>query len=296
MNQTVESTEKNCSCSAKTPPLDLAGRIRERLQRLTPRQRAVGEFILSNPACPAFFTINRLAEKIGVSPSTVFRFSHALGFNGYTHLVMESRLAVQSIHRQENRVPIVETNNSCAGRGRDESRFARMVRSEIENLVNMAGTHPFHRWMKLAERMATADRIGVIGCGTAAGPAGFFYQLCVIRFPRIEIFTAADIPALSKVNTFDTGSLVFFLSFPPHPPEGVELAALAGGRGSHVVVITDTPLSPAVQPADETFFMDVRAPSFIHGFTAPVAFFGALVTEAGELVSGMRESGRSSAP
>lgn len=57
--------------------------IHDRLESMSSKERRVADFILAAPAEAVYPSIEELAERIGVSESTLFRFVRKLGYVGY---------------------------------------------------------------------------------------------------------------------------------------------------------------------------------------------------------------------
>ncbi|MCK7479906.1 MAG: MurR/RpiR family transcriptional regulator [Candidatus Moduliflexus flocculans] len=57
--------------------------IHERLPSMSEKERKVADFILASPQDAVHPSIEALAERIGVSESTLFRFVRKLGYDGY---------------------------------------------------------------------------------------------------------------------------------------------------------------------------------------------------------------------
>jgi DNA-binding MurR/RpiR family transcriptional regulator len=57
--------------------------IHARLPALSGKERKIAEFILANPRDSVNPTMEELADKVGVSEATLFRFVRKLGYGGY---------------------------------------------------------------------------------------------------------------------------------------------------------------------------------------------------------------------
>ena len=65
---------------------DLIKQIQKRFSKLSKGQKLIAQYIVENYDKAAFMTASKLADKVGVSESTVVRFANALGFDGYPQL------------------------------------------------------------------------------------------------------------------------------------------------------------------------------------------------------------------
>jgi DNA-binding MurR/RpiR family transcriptional regulator len=64
-------------------------KIQAKYEELSPRFRALADFILENTLDVGFLTATELARRVGVDPATVVRFSQELGYSGYRELSRE---------------------------------------------------------------------------------------------------------------------------------------------------------------------------------------------------------------
>lgn len=70
---------------------DILNLIEDRMPKFSKGQRAIGKYILTSPEEAAFLTAAKLAQKAGVSESTVVRFALELEFDGYPAFQAELR-------------------------------------------------------------------------------------------------------------------------------------------------------------------------------------------------------------
>ena len=62
---------------------NLLDKINKALNGLSKRQRLIADFITNHYDKAAYMTASKLGENVGVSESTVVRFTTELGFEGY---------------------------------------------------------------------------------------------------------------------------------------------------------------------------------------------------------------------
>jgi DNA-binding MurR/RpiR family transcriptional regulator len=254
--------------------------IRKRLANLSPRERAVGEYVLKNPESLAFLSIMDLAKKVGVSQATVVRFSNSLGYDGYSQLRNEVREAIQFKYGAADRFKLGRKIQAQQQKG-DDSFFSRVIAAEIDNLISLTENMRATDLHNCVDRAVAADRIAIIGSLSSSSLATHMYNMMGKILPEVDLILVRDIWALTRIRNYGKRSVVFLISFPRFPKDSQELASLAKKQGAYIVVITNSPLSPPVQIADQTFFVNVDVPSYVDGYAAPLAFINALVTEIG---------------
>jgi DNA-binding MurR/RpiR family transcriptional regulator len=278
----IQKSRRRQNVGGQSPSrFPLVEKIRDRLQQLTPRQRAIGQYILNNPESLAFFSIVELAQKIGVSEATIVRFSNAMEFAGYSQLSSEIRQAIQLEYGSGDRFKLGRYLEGEYARKNDDSLFSRVISSEIDNLIRLAENVRSSQFHDCVERTLKADHLAVVGCQASYSLAVHMYQMIVKLLDQTDLFTQRSIHTTAKLHQYGKKSMLYLFSFPRYPKEGIDIAAVSKKRGTYVVVVTNSQLSPAAQIADQTILIDVSVPSFVDGYAAPLAFINALVTEVG---------------
>jgi DNA-binding MurR/RpiR family transcriptional regulator len=74
---------------------DVLSAVRRKYDELTHSQKRIAEAIVEDPEFVAFATVDKLAERISVAPSTVVRFAYKIGLNGYPDLQERVRKVVR---------------------------------------------------------------------------------------------------------------------------------------------------------------------------------------------------------
>jgi DNA-binding MurR/RpiR family transcriptional regulator len=77
-------------------PGDVIEELRTKYDQLTQSQKRIAEAIVEDPQFVAFATVDKLANRLGVSPSTIVRFAYRLGIDGYNDLQERVRTIIRS--------------------------------------------------------------------------------------------------------------------------------------------------------------------------------------------------------
>lgn len=70
--------------------------LNNKYNTFTRSQRIVADYLISNLNAIAFCTVEELAERIGVSTTTIIRFSRTLGYAGYTEMQKDIQSNIQT--------------------------------------------------------------------------------------------------------------------------------------------------------------------------------------------------------
>src|SRR6202047_818075 len=69
--------------------------LRRRYDLLTHSQKRIAEYIVDHSQAVAFSTVDQMAARLGVNPSTIVRFCYRLGLNGFPDLQERMRQVVR---------------------------------------------------------------------------------------------------------------------------------------------------------------------------------------------------------
>src|SRR5262249_34721428 len=65
---------------------DVIEELRRRYDRLTQSQKRIAEYIIPPSHAVAFSTVDQMAARLNVNPSTIVRFTYRLGLDGFPAL------------------------------------------------------------------------------------------------------------------------------------------------------------------------------------------------------------------
>ena len=181
--------------------------------RLTPSQRRIAQCLLERGARAAYLSSGEVAELARVSQPSVTRFAMALGYPGYPGL----RKAIRDLGEPDPAHPV-------------DNELQDAVRGEVATLARLAdrladGTGERGAVADAAKLLAGSRPLPVLGLRAAAPLAGYFGYFAAKIHP--------DVRVLDQGGTLLTDRL-----------EQARTARLS------VVVLTDSPVSPAAQLAD----------------------------------------------
>lgn len=225
---------------------DVIADLRKGYGHLTLSQKRVAESIIEDPEFVAFATVDKMAARLDVSPSTIVRFAYRIGLSGYPELQDRVRQLVRSQLR----------SNMWAGGNAAEitshladTVYARSLRHDIEILHRSIIGLKADDLERAASAISAARRVYVVGGATTYSVA-FFLSLALerIRGDSSVLMTEGHAaPALASLSKEDV-LLVF--TFPPYASSTLRITASAKAQGSTVIAVTDTVISPVGQQAD----------------------------------------------
>jgi DNA-binding MurR/RpiR family transcriptional regulator len=255
--------------------------ILERRKTLPKRIAQIAQYSLDNPDDIAFGTAASIAESAGVQPSTLIRFAHQLGFDGFTSL--------QSVFRERLR----ERNSSYDERlsalhaGTDKGHghraiFEGFVTASSASLAKILHSVDEKTIDQAVAVLAKAETIFIVARRRSYPVASYVaYALgkLGIRYQLVESAAGLSPEILSLASVRDAA---FAVSFSPYAPASIEEVRQLSEQGVPVVAITDSAFSPLAQFAKVWFEVAEADFTGFRSLAATMALSIALAVGVGE--------------
>ena len=223
--------------------------IRERAAGLPRRLTQVAAYALDNPDEIAFGTAASVAQHAGVQPSTLVRFSQALGYQGFSDLqdVFRSRLRERVPSYDERLKQLREHGHEASQARALLDGFAEAALRSVGDFQAKADAAAIER---AAEILAAAETIYLAGLRRSFPITAYMaYAMGKLGIRNILVDGIAGLGA--EQTSFASGKdALLAISFTPYASETVTLANAAKARGARIVSITDSVFSPIAPVAD----------------------------------------------
>jgi DNA-binding MurR/RpiR family transcriptional regulator len=247
--------------------------------RLTPTQRRIAQCLLERPERAAFLSGNEVAELARVSQPSVTRFAMALGFDGYPALRRALRDGRPGPLGPAGAAAVGGgAGASGAGTGPARNEVQHAIDGELDNLGRLA-----ERLSDGAPDRAAVDQAGklligspalpILGLRAAAPLAGYFGYFAAKIHPDVRVFDQGGSLLGDRIEQARAAGATALLAvlLPRYPREALDALAAARQAGLSLVVLTDSPVSPAAGPADITLSAAVGTRLVFDLHAAPMA-------------------------
>lgn len=261
---------------AAAAPSDVISELRRSYDVLTQPQKRIAEAIVEDPEFVAFATVDKMAARLGVSPSTVVRFAYRLGLDGYQELQDRVRQLVRSQIRA-NAAPVDGDRAQTAHLG--ETIFARSFEHDLENLRRTILGITVEDLQRAVSILTEARRIFVLGGQTSHSVASYS-SLVLDRMRGDVTLLSADASIAPQLLSMTSEDALLVFTFPPYASHTVRVTRHATRQQASVIAITDTPISPVGQ------LVDVVLPVLSSGISAQNSFVSAMAV-ANALLNGV---------
>jgi DNA-binding MurR/RpiR family transcriptional regulator len=254
---------------------DLMRTIQLKFSRLSKGQKLIAEYILKHYDKAAFMTAAKLGISVGVSESTVVRFANELGFSGYPKL---QKALQELIKNKLTTVQRLEISNNLIC---EEDALKGVLKSDIENIRTTLEKIDHKIFDEVVNSIFDAKKIYIIGLRSSTALSEFlgFYLNLILDNVNIVAYGMSDI--FEQLINISSEDLVIGIGFPRYATRTIEALAYAQSRGTKVVAITDSLLSPLATKADFTLIAQSNMASFVDSLVAPLSVINALIVAVG---------------
>lgn len=254
---------------------DLMRTIQMKFPRLSKGQKLIAEYILKHYDKAAFMTAAKLGISVGVSESTVVRFANELGFSGYPKL---QKALQELIKTRLTTVQRIELSNDYVS---EESALKGVLKSDMENIRSTLEKINNRTFEEVVNNIFKAKKIYIIGLRSSTAIAEFlgFYLNLILDNVKVVGYGISDI--FEQILNVSEDDLVIGIGFPRYASRTIEALNFAHNRGTKVVAITDSLLSPLASKADYTLIAQSNMASFVDSLVAPLSVINALIIAVG---------------
>ncbi|MYL64157.1 SIS domain-containing protein [Bacillus hwajinpoensis] len=245
--------------------LSITQMIKQHYPSLSTGQKKVAEWLTQNHEEGALLTAFQMGRKVGVSETTVIRFSYALGFKGYS----EMQESVRTHWLGKTRTKQVG-NSSDVQEVTEHTLFTDIVNEEMAVLQQLLTQIDKEEIWKVIDHLIEAKSVYIAGFGSSYGAAYWLhYNLKQLR----EGISLSNSSGFSPEDLCDLtqDSVVFLFSFPRYRKEAIELATWSQQQLIPVISITNRHLSPIGSLSTLTLTTEEKMDSGHHSISSVIS-------------------------
>ena len=232
-------------------------KIRSERDHMSAIERRIADFILDNAHLLRDYSSQQLANALGISQSSVVKFSQKLGFKGYPDLKYS---VGEAMARNGNGNGNGDDGGTATeGTASDEQVApatelwtAKSLAEEETRLIN-----PRAGLENIAQSLRDADKVLLVGIGPDSVAArGFAIRLSLLGILAIHHFDPVLVPA--EVSTSTPRDVLMLFSEHGQQASFCQLARQFRERGGRVVTVTRHSANPLRAHADEQLLVSAH--------------------------------------
>ncbi|MCL5045473.1 MAG: MurR/RpiR family transcriptional regulator [Actinobacteria bacterium] len=233
----------------------------------------MAEYLARNPEAPAFSSAAEIGRAVGVSEATVIRLAYAISYKGFSELQDSVRKTIS-----EGRRTVGQYEKSYRRLGEGDGVLSRVIGHDIQNLRRTLDTLPEGDFNRAVELLEAAPAIFVTGARTAYTVAYHLALNLNNLIGNTTLLEYGNVHFYHHLARIKADSVVVGIGFPRYTDTTLRVFRYARERGSRVVAITDSPVSPLGRLADITLAAEISTPAATDSYTTALSLVTAVVT------------------
>lgn len=217
-------------------------------EELSANEKKIADFILTNSALIRDYSSQNLAASVGVSQSSIIKFSQKLDYRGFMDLklaIHESVVKTQGGEQaDENGLDSDPTTDSCP---------EQLYRMKNEALLTTMELNDEERILSAVKVLEKSKRIQIIALGAGSLVARNFATM-LIQIGKSVIAEVDTYVQLSSIATLGKADAVFIISYSGQSTKMIHMAQQAKKAGVKILSLTNYNANPIRSLADVQLF------------------------------------------
>lgn len=249
--------------------------IRDHYDHLSKGCKVVAAYILGNHKNAVLLSSTELAEIVGVSDTTVIRFSKSLGFNGYA----EFKKYLRSNLYDSNMYDALQVMDIS----RNDQYVANYMISTAEDFHDFVKTIDYHLINQIANIMLESNHIYIGGLGSDSVVAKYLFTYIRKMGFNPTLLVEEGHTLREYLLNITQGDVLLMCSYPKMFEDEREMARLAKENGATLITITDSEISALLLKSDYNISIKQREQTFFNSYVIPMALCNLLLLKIYEL-------------
>ena len=267
--------------SSKEAPASFEALINEihaQYDGLSRTNQQIAVYLTQNPNDVAMNSVNSIAEKQGVHPSSFVRFAQHFGFKGFKQL--------QGIFRQrlntaapgfETRAEQMKSRLAGSGESGVKAHLLDLVATDLVSLEQLVDDIDEADLERAVDLLQAADCVYLMGQLRSEPIVILLRYILTMLGRKSVLIDAAGGLATHMGKVIGDKDVLLAVSFRYYAQEVVNTAEDAAARRVPIIAITDSTLSPLAKSADILFEVPEREQAFSRSLAAPICLAQALM-------------------
>lgn len=257
---------------------DLITAIHAQYESLSKTNQQIAVYVTQNPNEVAMNSVNSIAERHGIHPSSFVRFAQHFGFKGFKQLqgIFRKRLTTAA-PGFETRAAQMRAKLAETGSGGAKAHLLDLVSNDLASLEQLVGDIDEDTLERAVDLLADAGSVYLIGQLRSEPIVVLLRYILTMLGRRAVLIDAAGGLATHMGKVIGTQDVLLAVSFRYYAREVVNTVDDVAARGVPVIAITDSTLSPLAKSATVLFEVPEREQAFSRSLAAPICLAQALM-------------------
>lgn len=235
----------------------LQERILNSIPGMSRRLADGARYVLDHPDDVVIYSMRDLAARASVSPTTLVRLSHQLGFDNWSD--------VRMLHADNLRaMPAAYARKATAVLAREDENdlVADQFSSHLANVEHALSVNASEDFHTAAELLARADRVFISAFMSCRGPGYTFAYLCRMLRDNVFLLGSEATSLVGELSTLCSRDVVLSINFQPYSREIHYIADVVESSGAGLICLSDSRVTPLTPHANTLLLFSADSPSF----------------------------------
>ena len=226
--------------------------IENKMSTFSKGQKMIAKYVLENYDKAAYMTASKLGTEVNVSESTVVRFADEL----------------TSFQR-------IEVTNTRMG---DGDILTKVLMSDADRIKDTLMDIDKDAFYAAVDKIIGAKNIYILAARSSSYLAGFLNYNLRMVFDNVRLVQSTSGGEIfEQIINIGENDVIIAISFPRYSKRIVKAVNFAKNAGADVISITDSPLSPIAEGANQVLAVKSDMVSFVDSLVAPMSIINAIV-------------------
>lgn len=248
-------------------------RIKSHQASFTKGLQKVGVILMNEPKVIALHSASEVGNKIGVSETTIIRFSHQLGYSGYKELQKDVQKSLFNKSSLSNYLDDKLEIHS------DTHVLKNLLKKDINNIIKIMEQVSEEEINKVVSTLSDANQILVCGLQSSYALANWFTFALDLVIGKTSIYHSNFDNILLRFSELTSRSTLVVFSFHRYATETIKIAKLAQQQGVHVIAFTDSSFSPVTAYANQIISVSFNEKSTLDAVPAMFALMNSIISK-----------------
>lgn len=250
--------------------MDFQQLINDRFDQFTRSQKKLAQYFSEHLQQIAFSTLEELAKQVGVSTTTIIRFTRALGYQGYSEMQKDIQNSIQT------KVSLPERLSS------QETAAANILLSDsflkdIQNIQNTMEIQNNEDLQNAIDSIHSASSVYVLGMRSSFATSYYMAsRLAEIR-PNVHLVQSVGMLYPEEIVNAKKGDVCIAFLFPRYSKLSTTILSWLKNEGVRIILITSQNYSPVKGYGDIILPCFISSLSYKNSSAAPLCLANYLI-------------------
>lgn len=262
-----------------------------RSAELTKTERKIAEFILSHPEQAFLMTSTDLAVAIGISDTSVIRFTRTLGYSGFNEFKKDVQQSFSEMYKQKNNIftsPIEKLEKNIPIL-KESVLLEQYFNKSIKNIKLTLEKNSLSKFDAAASILLKSRKKYIAGFRGCSGLASWMAFILNHMISDVIENIESGSTAFEKLLDANEDDVLVLFSLERYNHIGMDTIKLAQSKGARIIVVTDKVTAPVAESADVLFIAPTENLSFFNSHISSLFICETLLNSVSKLIGAENE-------